>query len=213
MLRQWLAQTLVIPDENELVESESKHQKKELERKQSDPVLETTVQYSLRILEQCDRSKSRIKYDRMQSINFYRPQRSWGKVIFSVACVKNSVHRGGSTWAGASSEAGTPPSRYRHPPGQVYPPSPGQVPLWQVHPLAGTPPRAGTSPSAGTPPRQVHPLGALHAGRYGQQVGRYTPHGTHPGSIACQEIRTTSGRYASYWNAFLLYVFFCKKIT
>ena len=25
----------------------------------------------------------------------YRPQRSWGKVIFSVACVKNSVHRGG----------------------------------------------------------------------------------------------------------------------
>ena len=25
---------------------------------------------------------------------FYRPQRSWGKVIFSEACVKNSVHRG-----------------------------------------------------------------------------------------------------------------------
>ena len=25
----------------------------------------------------------------------YRPQRSWGKVIFSEACVKNSVHRGG----------------------------------------------------------------------------------------------------------------------
>ena len=24
----------------------------------------------------------------------YHPQRSWGKVIFSVACVKNSVHRG-----------------------------------------------------------------------------------------------------------------------
>ena len=27
--------------------------------------------------------------------HFYRPQRSWGKVIFSEACVKNSVHRGG----------------------------------------------------------------------------------------------------------------------
>ena len=27
---------------------------------------------------------------------FYRPQRSWGKVIFSEACVNNSVHRGGS---------------------------------------------------------------------------------------------------------------------
>ena len=26
---------------------------------------------------------------------FYRPQRSWGKVIFSEACVNNSVHRGG----------------------------------------------------------------------------------------------------------------------
>ena len=25
---------------------------------------------------------------------YYRPQRSWGKVIFSVACVKNSVHGG-----------------------------------------------------------------------------------------------------------------------
>ena len=25
---------------------------------------------------------------------FYRPQRSWGKVIFSEACVNNSVHRG-----------------------------------------------------------------------------------------------------------------------
>ena len=27
-------------------------------------------------------------------LNFYRPQRSWGKIIFSEACVKNSVHRG-----------------------------------------------------------------------------------------------------------------------
>ena len=26
---------------------------------------------------------------------YYRPQRSWGKVIFSEACVNNSVHRGG----------------------------------------------------------------------------------------------------------------------
>ena len=26
--------------------------------------------------------------------SFYRPQRSWGKVIFSEACVTNSVHRG-----------------------------------------------------------------------------------------------------------------------
>ena len=28
-------------------------------------------------------------------VSHYRPQRSWVKVIFSQACVKNSVHRGG----------------------------------------------------------------------------------------------------------------------
>ena len=79
-------------------------------------------------------------------------------------------------------------------------------------PLAGTPP-AGTppgrytprSPPPGTPPvgtpppRQVRP-----SGRY--TPDRYTPPGQvphHPGSSACWEIRATSGRYASYWNAFL----------
>ena len=81
-------------------------------------------------------------------------------------------------------------------PGQV--PAPGHVnPPWQVHPPAGTPSDRYTPlgrytppgrytprqvpPWAGTPPRQVHP----------------------PGSSACCEIRATSGRYASYWNAFL----------
>ena len=29
--------------------------------------------------------------DRTIEVGFYRPQRSWGKVIFSEACVKNSV--------------------------------------------------------------------------------------------------------------------------
>ena len=55
----------------------------------------------------------------------------WGKVIFSEACVKNSVHRGMGTWAGT-------------PPWQVHP-SP-----WQVHPAW-----AGTPTWAGTPPWQV----------------------------------------------------------
>ena len=31
----------------------------------------------------------------LSHLNYYRPQRSWGKVIFSETCVKNSVHRGG----------------------------------------------------------------------------------------------------------------------
>ena len=37
------------------------------------------------------------QYVNLLKVNFencYRPQRSWGKVIFSEACVKNSVHRG-----------------------------------------------------------------------------------------------------------------------
>ena len=64
-----------------------------------------------------------------------------------------------------------------------YPPQAG-TPTGQVHPLgrytpcAGTPPFAGTPPWVGTPP-----------------LGRYTCHAG---------IWSTSGRYASYWNAFLL---------
>ena len=35
-------------------------------------------------------------------------------------------------------------------------------------------------------------------------LGRYPPGpGTSPGTSACWEIWATSGRYASYWNAFL----------
>ena len=87
--------------------------------------------------------KKRVPYTR----DYYRPQRSWSKVIFS-------VHRGGGV--------------------------PGQVPPRdQVHP-----------PGPGTPPGT-----------------RYTP-----GSCACWEIRATSGRYASYWNAFLFSAKFVKKV-
>ena len=38
---------------------------------------------------------------------YYRPQLSWGKVIFSQACVKNSVHGGGVS---ATTPLGSPPS-------------------------------------------------------------------------------------------------------
>ena len=95
----------------------------------------------------------------------------WGKVIFSVACVKNSVHTG--EYLG----------RYTS----------GQVPSQQLHPtLAGTPPRQVPHPARYTPPPdrytprqvhtplQVHPPGrytprAVHAWKYVQQAG-----GTHP---------------------------------
>ena len=87
----------------------------------------------------------------------------WGKVIFSVACVKNSVHRRGTS-------SGTPPrGRYTQPPwagtpGQVppgrYPPGlipPGHVHPPQVHPLAGT------------PPGQVHPQDQYMLGDMGNK--------------------------------------------
>ena len=35
-----------------------------------------------------------LEHAYQQIADIYRPQRSWGKVIFSEACVKNSVHRG-----------------------------------------------------------------------------------------------------------------------
>ena len=71
------------------------------------------------------------------------------------------------------------------------------TPPRQVHPpWAGTPPgrytpRTGTPPWVGTPPRQIHPL------------GRYTPGQVHQPMAMHAGIRSTSGRYASYWNAFL----------
>ena len=124
----------------------------------------------------------------------------WGKVIFSEACVKSSVHRVGSTWAGAPPPGqgtppgpGTPPCRYTHPPTPQtrYTPAPGQVhPPDQVHPTQNQvhPPGPGTSPRQVQPPDQVHPqepgtapppLRAVNVWRYGQQAGGTHPTGMH----------------------------------
>ena len=62
----------------------------------------------------------------------YRPQRSWAKVIFSEACVKNSVHGGGVCLSACWD---TPP-KTRHPP------------FTRLHP-----PRADTPSPEQTPPR------------------------------------------------------------
>ena len=68
----------------------------------------------------------------------------WGMVIFSVACVKNSVHGGGA------------PGQVR-PPGR-YTPRAG-TPPGQVHPLGRYPPWAGTPPGQLHPPREQCMLG------------------------------------------------------
>ena len=94
-------------------------------------------------------------------IDFYRPQRSWGKVMFLQVSVI-LLTGGGSTWPGT-------PSGTRYPPrDQVHPPQTRYTPPDQVHPPL---------PRPGTPPRHR----------------------------ACWEIRSTRGRYASYWNALLYY--------
>ena len=58
------------------------------------------------------------------------------------------------------------------------------------HPLEQTPPRADTHPGADTP-QSRHPL------------REQTPPEQTPSRPACCEIRSTRGRYASYWNAIL----------
>ena len=75
------------------------------------------------------------------------------------------------------------PPRTRHPPGSRHPPRPGNPtsPPDQAPPRPGTPPDQETPPS---PPDQAPP----------------------PPEADCS-IRLTSGRYASYWNAFLLTIY------
>ena len=116
----------------------------------------------------------------------------WGKVIFSEACVKNSVQV-------LRSGPGTPPGTRYTPWDQVHPPGPGTCPWDQVHPPGpGTPPWEQVHPPGpGTPPwDQVHhpprtrymPPGAVHARRYRQQAG-----GTHPtGMHSCYNINPRS---------------------
>ena len=81
----------------------------------------------------------------------------------------------------------------------------------QVHPPTGTHPRQVQPPWAGTPPLgRYTPRPQCMLG-YGQQpqtgttpLSRYTPPGqVHPPATVHAGIRSTSGRYASHWNAFL----------
>ena len=124
--------------------------------------------------------------------------------MFLHMSVIHSVHRGGV-------------------PGQVPPLGPGTLPPDQVHPLppqdqVHTPQtRCPLPPGPGTPPGTRYtpclPQDQVHTPQTrcplppgpGTPPGtRYTPPG--PGTLprrACWEIRSTRGRYASYWNAIL----------
>ena len=102
-----------------------------------------------------------------RNIIFYRPQRSWGKVMFFTG-VCDSVHRGD-----------LPQCMLGYHPPRSSPPEQAAPPQEQTPPRAGTPPEKAppqeqTPPRADTPPEQA-PSRAEHAGRYGQCAG-----GTHP---------------------------------
>ena len=88
----------------------------------------------------------------------------------------------------------TPPqSRHTPPPEQTHHP-PEQTPLDQADPTS--------PPGADTPPRtRQTPLGAA---TIPPGPGRPPRSRHHPPREADSSIRSTSGQYASYWNAFLL---------
>ena len=128
-------------------------------------------------------------------IHFYRPQRSWAKVIFSQACVKNSVHGGGLPQCmlgytppdqtprdqapcplGADTPPDQAPPRSRHPP-----PRPGTHPQTRPpgsrHPpdQAHTPLGADTPPDQATPPEADTPLQTRHPSQEQTPPGPGTP--------------------------------------
>ena len=83
---------------------------------------------------------------------YYRPQRSWAKVIFSQACVKNSVHGGGGCLPQCMLGY-TPPPRPGTPSRPGTPPGPGTPSQEQTPPRDQAPPRDQTPlPRPGRPP-------------------------------------------------------------
>ena len=111
---------------------------------------------------------------------FYRPQRSWAKVMFLQASV--ILLTGGSVCLSACWD------------------TPHQE---QTPPLEQTASQEQTHPLGADTPQSKHPPGA-------DPPGADTPRADTP-PAADSGIRSTSGQYASYWNAFLLQVSVCPQ--
>ena len=103
--------------------------------------------------------------------------------IFAPVC--HSVHMGGLPQC----ILGYPPPGSRHPP----PPSRHHHPQEQIPPWEEIPPGSRHN----HPPPPTHPARSRH----------------QPLRSACWEIRSTSGRHASHWNAILLLLFFLSVST
>ena len=118
---------------------------------------------------------------------YYRPKRSFGQGnIFTPVC-HSFCSQGGE---GFSQPGGfsLPPPRHGEPPRSRHPPPPG----WRTPPgMENHPPPGWRTTHTHTPP-----------GR------RTTPPGWRPPHPEADSgIRSTIGRYASYWNAFLFKIF------
>ena len=97
----------------------------------------------------------------------------------------------------------------RHPPKQT-PHPPEQTPLRSRHPPGGDTPPGADTPQSRHPLKQTHTSQSRHPPPWEQTPPRtrhppeQTPsHEQTPPREADSGIRSTSGRYASYWNAFL----------
>ena len=115
----------------------------------------------------------KAKIDYINIIDVFLPPANevLGKVIFSEACVKNSVHKGRGLPQCMLGYQPIPPPMQTPPPGQG--PHKSRHPPRSRHPPGADPLEANTSPSRPLPP------GAVHAGRYGQQAGGTHPTGMH----------------------------------
>ena len=159
----------------------------------------------------------------------YRPQRSCGQGnIFAPVC--HSVHKGGvclsACWDTApplgadTPRADTPweqtQPQNRHPLQEQTPP--GADTPWSRHPLEQTPPGADTPqsrhpksrhpPPGSRPPRSRHPPEQKPPPKQTPPGSRLPPVSRHLPREADSGIQSMSGRYASYWNAFLFNVTF-----
>ena len=121
---------------------------------------------------------------------YYRPQRSWSKVIFLHLSVSHSVLRG---------FCHTPLRQTPLPPWAVTPYPLGRRLPFKTH----KPTPLGRHTPA---PLGRHPLWADPAGRTPPWADTLSLCAVHAG------IRSTSGRYASYWNASFFWIFLKRSV-